>query len=183
MTVIVEERWMPVTGFPGYYVSDLGRICSTLSGRILKPGRQRDDYLQVVMQRDRRGYTRLLSRIVCEAFHGPPPGERHAAHKDGDINNNTAANLVWATPSENNAHKIAHGTIVRGSKAWASKLTEREVLSIVSDRGLSLRRAAKAYGVSRRTIQEIRLGRTWSWLTGISQERGRVVQQTPASDK
>jgi len=48
----------------------------------------------------------LSDRLVCTAWHGPPPTPKHTRvkHKDFDPSNNTPANLEWATPGENKQH-------------------------------------------------------------------------------
>lgn len=43
-----------------------------------------------------------VHRLVCEAFHGPPPFERAVViHLDEDATNNRADNLKWGTQKEN----------------------------------------------------------------------------------
>ena len=47
-----------------------------------------------------------VARIVAHAFVEKPSEEANTVnHKDGDINNNSANNLEWATQSQNNEHK------------------------------------------------------------------------------
>ena len=47
-----------------------------------------------------------VHRLVCLAFHGPPPSDQHTTvhHIDGDPRNNLPSNLCWATPSEQVHH-------------------------------------------------------------------------------
>jgi hypothetical protein len=114
---------------------------------------------------------RYVARLVCEAFHGKAPSpQHHAAHLDGDQNNNRATNLAWTTPAENNGHKRAHGTMPLGERVGASKLRREQVLDIAHNRSLSIQQAAKTHGVSDRTAGDIRRGLYWSWLTGIQYE-------------
>ena len=48
------------------------------------------------------GRTYRVARLVCEAFHGPPPDDKPLClHGDEDSRNNRADNLRWGTPSEN----------------------------------------------------------------------------------
>jgi hypothetical protein len=43
----------------------------------------------------------LLHRLVCTAWHGPPPTPEHrVTHKDSDPSNSQPDNLEWATPGE-----------------------------------------------------------------------------------
>ena len=55
------------------------------------------------------GYVRwgstLVHRIVCRAWHGPPPTPKHQVnHIDGDKTNNHPENLEWVTQTENMKH-------------------------------------------------------------------------------
>lgn len=44
----------------------------------------------------------IVSRLVCEAFHGPAPFDgAMALHKDEDPSNNTPSNLEWGTAKKN----------------------------------------------------------------------------------
>lgn len=48
------------------------------------------------------GKTFKVARLVCEAFHGPPPFELAVVmHRDDDPANNRPDNLKWATQKEN----------------------------------------------------------------------------------
>jgi HNH endonuclease len=73
--------------------------------------------------------TKLVHRLVCEAFHGKAPVDKpHAAHADGNPLNHGAFNLYWATPKENEADKLIHGTW--GSRYSGAKLAKTDVLAI-----------------------------------------------------
>jgi hypothetical protein len=65
-----------------------------------------------------RGYRRVMiggkgyyfHRLICTAWHGPPPTPEHTHvnHKDRDPSNNTPGNLEWAIPGENTRHSFAN---------------------------------------------------------------------------
>ena len=49
-----------------------------------------------------KGKTYRVARLVCEAFHGPPPlGKPFCLHDDEDSRNNKPGNLLWGTQKEN----------------------------------------------------------------------------------
>lgn len=181
----MTEVWKPAPGFPEYAVSSEGRVMRTVESqkgnlpKVLKPWTTRQGYKIVTLFANARASRKQISRLVCEAFHGPSPStEHHAAHGDGDPSNNRATNLRWATRKENMADCLLHGTRAmgarhgrntkpertpRGSSHGFSKLTERDVLSIRAaprNPGSGVRLAAQ-YGVSASLICRIRLRKNW----------------------
>lgn len=120
----------------------------------------------------RNGYAVLgrapTHRLACEATNGPPPSpEHHAAHScgKGRMGCVAPAHLRWATPTENNADKAAHGTLRRGEERVNAKLTQGLVREIRSLRGqMSQRAIAEHLGVSRAGVRNVLSGNTWSWL-------------------
>lgn len=114
------------------------------------------------------GATVRAHRYMCELANGPAPSPNHyAAHSCGNghlgcINPN---HLRWATPTENSADMILHGTRLQGEKAPWSKLTESDVRFIRAQRGKLLQRElAKMFGVKRSTIGAIQQRKRWAHL-------------------
>ena len=110
------------------------------------------------------GRSRLVHRVVCERVHGDAPTQEHeAAHS---CNNRPCINprhLRWATPTENAADKIAHGTLMVGEANPMHKLSIGEVQAI-REQGGPLRVAADEFGVSITTVHRIRRRESWTWL-------------------
>lgn len=106
------------------------------------------------------------SRYVCELVHGAPPTKEHqAAHSCGKGHEGciSPVHLRWATPDENAADKIEHGTYTSGEGHIFSKLTWDNVDAIRSLRGKrSHADIAREFGVSRATISMIMVGKTWA---------------------
>jgi len=49
-----------------------------------------------------RGKNYKIHRLICEAFHGPPPkGKNVVLHRDENAMNNKPENLKWGTQKEN----------------------------------------------------------------------------------
>ena len=161
----MEEIWKTVAENNKYQVSNLGRVRSldqvtndgrNILGRILKPNRLRSGYFQISLG---RGKKRYVHRIVCIAFHGAPKDNLEVAHLDGNSANNRAENLTWATHSENEQHKIAHGTYARprvfkqphhkkrGPKT--SKHPRADEIIFMRKSGASLKQVADAMGMSK----------------------------------
>lgn len=160
--------------FPDYEVSTEGRVrritsrTSGKSGRILTPSLHYRGYLHHGLGSGGKTVTVRLNRLVCEAFHGRPPSDRHqAAHRNGDRLDNRAINLYWATKLENESDKTRHGTRRRGSACSVAKITERDALEIKARaaRGERQTALASAYGVSDSLVNAIVSGRAWKHVS------------------
>lgn len=99
--------------YEGYRIWPDGRITNA-AGKVMaqhwhetRNGR----YRRVQLTKDKRRKWYRVNRLVCAAFHGPPPTDKHQArHLDGDTANNAASNLAWGTPLENYYDQVVHGT-------------------------------------------------------------------------
>ena len=80
-----------------------GAWCIGEVWRPLKQGVYKGGYRRVRLH---NAGLHLVNRIVCAAFHGPPPSPKHeASHLDDDPANNRADNLAWETREENQARR------------------------------------------------------------------------------
>lgn len=116
----LQEKWRPVPGFPGYLVSDQGRVTSKRYGpsRILRPALTRSGYEYVSLWREADGKQRTIRvhAAVAAAFHGPRPEGLATRHLDGNKLNNAASNLQYGTLSENTLDQVLHGVHNQASK-------------------------------------------------------------------
>lgn len=92
-----EEGWLPIDEFPGYQVSDYGRIYSELTGTMLRPSINSTGSLKVNLMQDGRTQTRSIRVLVATAF---IPNEQISddttpINLDGDSWNNHKENLTW----------------------------------------------------------------------------------------
>lgn len=115
---------------------------------------------------NRDGRTVSVSRFVCELIYGPAPSPTHqAAHScgKGDKGCVNPKHLRWATPRENCADMLDHGTRLCGELHPSAKLSEADVLAIRKFKGKMTRPAiARMFGVSRAAIDRIFSGRAWA---------------------
>lgn len=104
-----------------------------------------------------------LHRVMAICFLGLPRGDKNTVnHKDGNGLNNKLSNLEWCTPKQNTHHAIAIGTFSQnGSKNQMALLTDKDVRYILLSRKNEAELAIQ-YGVGFKTIQAIRLGKTWT---------------------
>lgn len=114
------------------------------------------------------GAKTIASREMCRRAHGEPPTPRHeAAHSCGNgaggcVNPN---HLRWATPVENAADKVLHGTVARGTRQGSAKLKEADVIEIRLRAGTASHSVIAAdYGVTRETVRDVISRKHWAWL-------------------
>lgn len=104
--VYAGERWLQAVGFPGYEVSDFGRVRRT-GRRILRSfpfnRKTRGDrnYLGVCLSVEGKVTKIAVHSLVARAFLGPQDPSMEVDHIDGDRTNARLTNLEYVTPSEN----------------------------------------------------------------------------------
>lgn len=168
------ERWLDVPNTHGFYqASSFGRVRSLFTRDkwgnvsikndplVLRPSNT-GRYETVCLTVDGKRMTRNLHVVVAETFLGPRPSRAHCAHLDGNRLNNNIDNLAWVSASENERHKISHGTKAEGSKHGIAKLTEDGAREIKATYRKGLGAAlAKKYGVSVGAVVSVAYGRSW----------------------
>lgn len=136
-----SEEWRPIEGFPGYIVSNTGRVKSVdrrrekYRGTRFVPGvelRMQDirGYKYVQLCKESKHYPRKVHRLVAEAFLPNPDLKPCVNHIDCNPANNRAENLEWVTPKENAQWAKACGHTVSKSKKplMATNLKTGEVI-------------------------------------------------------
>lgn len=105
--VLPDEQWKPSQEYPGYYVSDHGRIASELRGqrkllrqyRIIREGGQ--PHHKVCLIKNGTKHTVAVHNLVAQEFlANDDPAKTKVSHIDGDNDNNHVSNLEWVTSSE-----------------------------------------------------------------------------------
>jgi hypothetical protein len=167
-----KEQWKPIIKFEGLYeISSLGRIRSvsrknSLVDRIMKISYDNYGYAKTNLCKDGKMKFVRVHRLVAVAFVPNPTGRPHVNHIDGDKGNPVASNLEWVTRSENHKHAFLNGF----QTVPTTKLTKELVMGIVkSTKGPT--ELAKIYGVTNRTICQIRCGDTWNHITNIRKQK------------
>lgn len=115
------ERWLPIEGFPGYEVSDQGRVrcwrprthtakAPTEPRLVASTPAPPGGYLMVQLcTGDGRQAGKRVHRLVLETFVGPSNG-LDACHLNGVRTDNRLENLRWDTRKGNFSDKKLHGT-------------------------------------------------------------------------
>lgn len=155
---ITREVWRAIPGYPGYKVSNRGRVKSPR--KMLKPITTANPYPMVALKNQIKVY---VHAVVLLAFVGPPPKRKICRHLDDRPTNNKLSNLCYGTRKQNWEDSVKHGTARRGEKNHNSLLTEKSVKEIrLSNETYDV--LAKKYKVKKSTILNVRCGRSWAWL-------------------
>lgn len=96
------EIWKEIEGYEGLYeVSNLGNVKSLISGKILKPKKDKDGYLYVGLYQQGKQKAHKVHRLVAQTFLNTQNTYTEVNHKDEDKTNNIVDNLEWCTRSYN----------------------------------------------------------------------------------
>jgi hypothetical protein len=181
-----DEVWKPIPGFPGYEVSDQGRVRSYWQQTFHKgqPGSTQirvDEPQRILQTTLSAGYQRVclaqnghyprirVHRLVLLAFVGPCPPGMESCHNDGIRSNSCLTNLRWDTPSNNQLDRRKHG-LDRcgpfGAKRAGAKLTDALVIQIreMAVQGRSNASLGRQFGVSTTVIWHIVHRNRWRHL-------------------
>ena len=101
-----DETWKDIDNYPGYEISNLGRVYSQKTNKIRKilnrEGRQ-----TITIGKD----SLLVHFLVANAFLDKPKSKKRLVvnHLDGKPHNNRVENLEWTTDKGNNDHALKTG--------------------------------------------------------------------------
>ncbi len=177
----MSEAWRPVRGWQTRYeISNKGRIRSLPSplrprrhsGKILKPTRDHDGYLSILLSDGKLKCHTKVHRLMLIAFTGVDHKHLHAAHRNGNKIDNRLSNVCWTTQAQNNRDKMKHGRMVVGEKHHHAKLnaTKVKAIRLALSRGETMSSQARKYGVSGPTIWAVKSKKTWRHLSDYDTE-------------
>jgi hypothetical protein len=129
--------------------------------RILKPGKDSDGYLKVILCLHGKPNGKTVHRLVLETFF--PETQPSINHKDGNKANNNINNLEWCSVSYNVIHAYDNGLHPIGEQHYKAKLKNEDVTiikNLLFD-GSRHSTIARKFNVSISTIQDILKGRSW----------------------
>lgn len=169
----MPEIWKPIPDFPGYEVSDHGRVRSYRRRGNKPPLILRltlsEGYPRVNLCRDGKSYRIRVHRLVLLVFVGPCPPGMESCHNDGIRTNIALTNLRWDTLSNNQLDRRKHGNLYCGpigEKRWGAKLIDAQVIKMreMYTQGYGARKLSKAFGISTCQVWQIVNRRKWRHL-------------------
>lgn len=163
--------------------------------RILEKGNWGDECLVWPYSRRPDGYAEFnhekikypLHQYACEYVNGPKSEEKPVCRHlcgNGHLGCFNPNHLTWGTYKENTQDSILHETVHRGERHQNVKLKEADILEIYrrAHSGEDQRDIAASFGITQPTVSAIKLGRTWSWLTG-AEKKDEYSYYIPASQR
>lgn len=98
--------WKVVEGSENYEVSKLGQVRNRKTGRILKPGNDKDGYHHVNLYKEGKQKTCKVHRLVANAFIPNPENKTQVDHIDSYKTNNKINNLRWVSHQQNSFNSL-----------------------------------------------------------------------------
>lgn len=97
----MDEYWEEHDEYPGYEISDHGRVRNSKTGRILRQADNGSGCMIVNLQRYGRAHVCQIRWLVAQIFLGDPDDmDSIPQHKNGDYRDCSAENLEWMSRSD-----------------------------------------------------------------------------------
>lgn len=135
-----NEIWKDAPGFPGYQVSNAGRVRSFY--RVLAPDSVKG-YYRVRLYKNNRVYRIFIHRLVAMAFVPNPDGLPQINHKNEIKTDNRAENLEWCTAKYNNAYGTGRERAAKSRSKAVGQYTTGGILVATYDK---IKDAREKYG-------------------------------------
>lgn len=160
-----EGDWEKIPGYPGYFVSQGGRVWSNKGSYpvVLQPYTNPHGYCMVGLSDGWKKKTMYVHEVVALAFLGPRPPKSVIRHLDGNPQNNALKNLRYGTVAENSADTKEHGTLMRGSRHVHARVDETDVrwIRAYAAMGFTHVQLSRVFQISPSTCSAIVKRRTW----------------------
>lgn len=160
----LNEQWKTIPSLPDYQASNMGRIKSLKTQKILSGCLNENGYYKFCLSVGGKNIYRIRSSLVMEAWHGARPAHKVVCHENGDPSDDRLENLKYKTQKENIADKYRHGTILFGERNPRARIT-KEIAEYIFLSKESTEKLSKELSVSSPTIDAIRNRKSWRHIT------------------
>ena len=106
ITGIINEDWRSISGHINYQVSNIGRVRSVKTGRIMN-GFTNDGYVRVGLYYMNTRKMCTVHRLVAQECLTNTENKAEVDHIDHNRSNNCVTNLRWSTVAENNRNSVS----------------------------------------------------------------------------
>jgi len=184
----IQEIWKAIPGFPGYEVSDHGRVRSYRDryglSKVLdtvqtyiKPSPRYRGRLYASLSINGKSFQISIHRLVLLAFVGPCPEGLVSCHNDGNHLNNHISNLRWDTGKSNWEDRRKHGVACIGEKHGHAKITNQDAIKIreLYAQRVRTKDLANFYNIAETDITGIARGQFWKHIGGPITIRGHRI--------
>ena len=148
------EYWNDIEGYPNHSVSNLGKVKSKKTEKILKPYKTNKGYLTVGFWSNGKKKRLSIHRLVAQAFLSNFNNLPEVNHINGCKTDNNLNNLEWTSGSANISH--AYQTGLR--KAKLTNLDKEKILQLI-EKGFTQRAIGKLFNVSHSAVGYIKRNR------------------------
>ena len=130
-----KEVWRDIEDYPGYQVSNKGRVKSlnyrrTGKEHLLVLSKGMHGYLYVGLQKNKKQKVEKVHRLVAKAFIPNTENKPCVDHIDTNRENNSATNLRWVTYRENSSNPISREKHLETAKENMIKANESNKRSV-----------------------------------------------------
>lgn len=126
----INEVWKYISGYENrYQVSNVGRIKSLLTHKILKLIKATNNYLVVSLYKNKEKKMFYVHRLVAEIFISNPNNLPEVNHKDENKENNYVDNLEWCTKKYNTTYGTRIERIANKKRGVHKSLEAKQKIS------------------------------------------------------
>ena len=152
-----------------YYISNDGRIYSTIVNRLLKPQINENGYEMIQLRAKHKKYQSMqIAKIVLATYKGTPPCDMKkptVEHINGNRRDNNICNLKWLEHNENASHRHNKGKGEANSRAKLTETEVRQICKLLAETHLSCSEIGRTFHVTSGTISCIKNRRNWTYIS------------------